>query len=81
MITKAGHVIFGSTPINPGARVTITGFTFEAGTDAMEQIGEWLFDNFQDDFKMMGLELVKIAKKRRKHRLRRPTKVPTWKEE
>jgi len=53
MITKTGKVIF------QGNEASISEFTFKADDienfSAKEDVGRWLFWNFQDEFKEMGL--------------------------
>jgi hypothetical protein len=66
MITVAGQVILN--PVTKmqagGEKLLITGFTFVGDGDDInphELVGNWLLDNFQKEFAVMGLRISKIV--------------------
>jgi len=64
MIIQTGRVTFESSASVNVARIVIGGFAFDKDTtDGWKDLGRWFLDNFQEDFKNMGLELVKLEER------------------
>ena len=63
MITKAGTITFGKQFKNLGSRFQVSSFTFGESKNVYYDLGDWLFDNFKEEFKDMGLQLVKLEEK------------------
>ena len=65
MITKVGQVILH--PVNKtqrnGDKLLITGFSFVGDRDYIDphkQVGNWLLENCQKEFAVMGLKISKL---------------------